>query len=158
MSLNLKHVSGTILCICLILISGCERRMYPKAIAVEGYLHTPWGKFKFKNISQETADKMNLYDSQKLYRSYLVADAGNVIVVYGTSTRYNFRVYGKSDVYGDRYHLKINNQKTKITINNEIKTVFSKNVNSKIKTTGFHENKTITFGSWFWYAAICTIE
>jgi hypothetical protein len=64
-------------------LSGCERQPYTKATIVEsGYLTTPKGKYRFKNINLSEAKKLKLKDHDRLYGSYLVAEGEHLTFSY----------------------------------------------------------------------------
>ena len=118
---GLKTVIGICLLFVFVSLQGCERRYRLKAHALEGYLHTPWGKFKFQQVtSANRADEMNLSgrkNPRRGFKGFLYADAGDVIVLLPLHGQPIAFLGKKGSAYGgsgQNYNLNIIASETKV--------------------------------------------
>ena len=66
---------------CLIYLSTCKKVEYTEVRAVNGYVETPWGKFEFANIANESLARRFpriVGAGANSYREVLIADAKGV--------------------------------------------------------------------------------
>jgi hypothetical protein len=126
-------------------LQGCERRYHLKAHYLDGYLHTPWGKYEFQPIkSSKQASDMKLYASHKTWRGFLYADAGDVIVILPlTGHNTSFLADRQSKYGGKNFDLTIKANETKLLTEDGqyIGQVVSHNlINKKHTTSGFESH------------------
>jgi len=108
----------------LISLQGCERKYHLKAHALEGYLHTPWGKFEFQEVkSAKQASEMRLNAWRRTWRGFLYADAGDVFVILPLNGQFTGFLGRKDSKYSrpTNYNLNIVASETKsLTKNGEL--------------------------------------
>ena len=114
---GLKTVIGICLLFVFVSLQGCERSYHLKAHALEGYLHTPWGKFEFQRItSASQARDMQIRGWDSKWRAFLYADAGDVFVILPLNLQSTAFLGRKDSKYGyaQNYNLNIIASDTKI--------------------------------------------